>query len=78
MKKGLNKKKGNTETILGMFTYNSSSLHGQGEQGPDAGFLLVYGCKCLEMTAKPSSKRGFVMWGKTGTHTVQNVGQGHG
>lgn len=61
-----------------MFTYNSGSCHSQGEQGPDTGFLLVHGCRCLEMGANSSSKRGFAIWGKTGTHAVQNVGQGHG
>lgn len=30
------------------------------------------------MGAKPSSKPGFAIWGKMGTHAVQNVGQGHG
>lgn len=80
MKEGLNKKQGNTfySKGLGMFTYKTSSCHSQGEQGPDAGFLLVHGCRCLEMGAKPSSQVGFAIWGKTGTDAMQNVGQGHG
>lgn len=68
----MNKKEGNTESIyskgLGMFTYESSSCHGQGEQGPDAGFLLVHGCRCLGMGTKHSSKAGFATLGKEG-HT---------